>query len=225
MLKFIDLPAVEETQNIMIWLHGLGANGYDFAPMMQQLNASIRRNTRCILPHAPLRPVTLNNGFVMPAWYDISSMDFIRQVDEKSLNEAHAQIDQLIDYFVAEGIAASRIFLGGFSQGCAMALYAGLSYQKSLAGIIGFSGYLPLAEQLARTRSAAQQKTPVLLAHGKFDPVVQFGLGEKTRAALTDWGYPLTWHAYPILHTVSMEQIDHFNQWMTLQLARIAAPE
>jgi phospholipase/carboxylesterase len=175
---------------------------------------------RFILPRAPVRPVTINGGYRMRAWYDILGTDLVRREDEAGLRESTALVHQLIDREVARGVPAHRIVLAGFSQGCAITLMAGIRHAERLAGLAGLSGYLPLAERSAAEQHPANQDTPIFMAHGKQDGVVPLARGTAARDALLALGHPVEWHEYPMEHSVCMEEVAAFNQW----LQRVLSP-
>jgi phospholipase/carboxylesterase len=220
---------VKETGNhpvaTVLWLHGLGADGNDFAPVVPQLVDPGWPGLRFVFPHAPVRPVTINMGTPMRAWYDIRALSLDERADEAGVRESIAQIEALIADEVARGTPASRIVLAGFSQGGAMALQAGLRHSEPLAGIIGLSCYLPMAQSLANERATAGTGTPVLLMHGSRDPVVPLALGEHARRTLTDWGYRVDWRSYPMQHQVCMEQISDIRAWLGAIIAPFDSPD
>jgi len=191
----------------IIWMHGLGADGHDFEPMVPELIDRNMPALRFVFPHAPVRPVTINNGYAMRAWYDIISIDRRSVEDAAGIKASAAAITQLIKNENDHGIAASRIALAGFSQGGAMALYTATRHAEKLAGVIALSCYLPQAGQLAAERAAANQSTPIFLAHGSQDPVVPFGLGEESRRLLEGSGYGVEWHAYPMPHSLCEPEV------------------
>jgi len=203
----------------VIILHGLGASATDFVPVARELDLRALGDVRYVFPFAPMLPVTINGGMRMPAWYDILGIDLVRREDEKSLRESAANLQALIAAEVARGIPSTRIVLGGFSQGCAMTLLAGLRAPQRLAGLLGLSGYLPLAGTTAAERSEANRDTPVFLAHGRSDPVVPFERGTATRDALVGLGHPVEWHEYPMQHSVSQEEIGDIRAWLLKVLA------
>lgn len=198
----------------ILWLHGLGADGNDFAPAVPQLVEPGWPALRFVFPHAPVRPVTINMGTPMRAWYDIRALSLDERADEVGVRDSIAHIEALISAEIARGIPAEHIVLAGFSQGGAMALQAGLRHGARLAGIIGLSCYLPLAEVLAGERMDIGTDTPILLMHGTRDPVVPVMLGEHARQTLEGWGYAVEWHTYPMQHQVCMEQILDIRQWL-----------
>ena len=200
-------------------LHGLGASATDFVPVARELDLRAIGDVRYVFPFAPVRPVTINGGMSMPAWYDILGADLVRREDETSLRESAADLQALIDREVARGIPASRIVLGGFSQGCAMTLLAGLRAPQRLAGLLGMSGYLPLAATTAAERSDANRGVPIFLAHGRMDPVVPYARGTATRDALVELGHAVDWHEYPMQHSVCQEEIADVQDWLLKVLA------
>jgi phospholipase/carboxylesterase len=219
-LQTLERQTGDDPRASVIVLHGLGADGHDFLPVAHELDLSALGPVRFVFPHAPTRPVTINGGMVMRAWYDILGLDFTqRGEDEPGLRASQREVDALIEAEKARGIPASRIVLAGFSQGCAMALLTGLRHPERLAGIVGLSGYLPLAVQTAAERHAANAGTPVFLAHGRFDPVVPFAAGVATRQALAVLGHAVEWHEYPMQHSVCAEEIADLNAWLLKVLA------
>ena len=218
----LDVIEVETAPNptaSIIILHGLGADGNDFVPFAQQLDLRSIGPVRFIFPHSPTRPVTINGGYVMPAWYDILGTDIARREDEAGLRASRVLVDAVIANERARGIAASRIVLGGFSQGCAMTLMTGLRQPERLAGLLGMSGYLPLADTTAAERSAANADVPVFLAHGRVDPVIALARATASRDALTALGYPVEWHDYAMPHSVCPQELADINRWLLKVLA------
>lgn len=203
----------------VIVMHGLGADGNDFVPVCEMLRLDAIGPVRFVFPHAPVRPVTINNGYRMRAWYDILGFGGASGEDESGLRESQVIVDGLVAQQVGVGIPASRIVLAGFSQGCAMALMAGLRYRQRLAGIAGLSGYLPLAGLTAAERSDANRDVPVFLAHGRQDGIVAIARAEASRDALVALGYAVEWHEYPIEHTVSVEEVADLGRWLGRVLA------
>jgi phospholipase/carboxylesterase len=210
----------------VLWLHGLGADGHDFAPIVPEL---VRRDwpaVRFVFPHAPVRPVTINNGVAMRAWYDIVSLDPDRmadRADEAGVEQSVAQVEALIAREVERGIAPERLVLAGFSQGGAVALAAGLRRSQPLAGLVALSTYLPLSTAaragLDATVPAAARTQPLFMAHGQFDPVVPFAAGEASAARLRALGFAPEWHAYPMAHQVCAEQIRDLGDWLARRFA------
>lgn len=215
----IEIETAPHPRAAIIVLHGLGADGSDFVPIAQELDLAAVGPVRFVFPHAPVRPVTINGGYQMPAWYDILGTDLVRREDESGLRESHTTVQSLIAREQARGIPASRIVLAGFSQGCAVALMAGLRHPESLAGLVGLSGYLPLAEKTAAERHAANAELPIFLAHGRHDPVVPHARGTATRDALAALGYRVEWQDYDMEHSVCMEEIADLNRWLLRVLA------
>ncbi|MBX3621642.1 MAG: dienelactone hydrolase family protein [Rhizobacter sp.] len=218
-LDTLDIDTGPAPTRSVIVLHGLGDDGHGWAPIAQELDLSPLGSVRLVLPHAPLRPVTINGGYVMRAWYDILGTDLARREDEAGLRTSQAAIEALIEREAQRGIAARHVALVGFSQGCAMALLTGLRHRERLAGIAGLSGYLPLAAATAAERSEANRDVPLFLAHGTQDPVVQFQRGTASRDALAALGYDIEWHDYAMPHSVCAEEVDDLNRWLLRVLA------
>ena len=203
----------------VLWLHGLGADGHDFAPLVPELVRPDWPALRFVFPHAPVRAVTINNGVRMRAWYDIVGMDFPTRADSAGIEESLAQVDALIAREQARGIAPERLLLAGFSQGGAITLAAGLRRQVPLAGLIALSTYLPGAAQAAQFRVAAATAQPVFMAHGQFDPVVPQRGGEAAAQALRALGFGVEWRTYPMQHAVCADEIRDLGDWMTARFA------
>jgi len=214
MLEYIEVETAPNPTVAVIWLHGLGADGNDFVPAVRELALDGCPPIRFIFPHAETMPVTVNNGYVMRAWYDIFGADLTRREDEAGLRKSQAAIEELIVAQNNAGIACERIVLAGFSQGCAMALQTGLRYPEKLAGLLCLSGYLPLANALAAERSQANQSTPIFMAHGTGDPVVPIRRASESRDVLQGLGYNVQWHEYPMPHSVYPEEIVDIGLWM-----------
>ena len=198
----------------VIWLHGLGADGNDFAPIVPQLVAPQWPALRFVFPHAPIRPVTVNGGMPMRAWYDIYGFDLVARQDETGIRQSIAQVEALIAREQERGVPSERILLAGFSQGGAIALAAGLRHPQKLAGIIALSTYLPMADTLAGERSAANDAVPIFWGHGTLDPVVILQRGLDSRAVLEALGYKVAWHTYPMPHSVCPEEIVDLRRWI-----------
>ena len=213
-LEILELQSGPAPVASIIVLHGLGADGNDFVPIAQELDLSAVGAVRFVFPHAPVRPVTLNGGMAMRAWYDILGADLARREDEPGLRQSMADVQALIDREAARGIPPARTVLMGFSQGCAMALLTGLRAPQRLAGLVGLSGYLPLAATTAAERSAANAGVPLFLAHGRFDAMVTLARGTASRDALAALGYSIAWHDYPMEHSVCREEIADLNDWL-----------
>ena len=218
-LETIEIETAPNPGASIIILHGLGADGNDFVPIAQELNLAAIGPVRFVFPSAPTRPVTINGGYVMRAWYDILGTDLARREDEAGLRASHAQVEALIDHECARGIPASRIVLAGFSQGCAMTFMAGLRHGERLAGLMGLSGYLPLAALTAAERTGANAGVPIFQAHGSADGVIPIARAIASRDALIALGHPLEWHAYPMAHSVSPQEIADMNAWLLRVLA------
>lgn len=218
-LNTLDYQTGDSPKSTIVILHGLGASATDFVPVARELDLSALGDVRFVFPFAPVRPVTINGNMPMPAWYDILDADLVRREDEPSLRESAAGLQDLLDREIARGVPASRIVLGGFSQGCAMTLLAGLRAPQRLGGLLGMSGYLPLAATTAAERSEANRDVPVFLAHGRMDPVVPYARGTASRDALVELGYPVEWHDYPMQHSVSQEEIADVEAWLLKVLA------
>ena len=214
----IELQSGPNPTATVIVIHGLGADGNDFVPIASQLDLSAVGPVRFVFPNAPVMPVTINGGYPMPAWYDIAGPG--RPEDEAGLRSSQAAIEALIAREKTRGIPAERIVVAGFSQGCAMALLTGVRHAERLAGIVGLSGYLPLAATTAAERHAANHDTPVFLAHGSRDGVVAPARAAASRDALIALGYAVEWHEYPMEHSVCMEEIGDIEAF----LLRVLAP-
>jgi phospholipase/carboxylesterase len=213
-LETIEIETAPSPQSAVIWMHGLGADGHDFAPIVRELDLSGCTGIRFVFPHAETMPVTINNGYVMRAWYDILGMDLVRREDAQGLRTSQQRIDDLIAREIARGIPAERIVLAGFSQGCAMALQTGLRYPQRLAGLMCLSGYLPLADTIADERHAANQDTAIFMAHGRGDGVVIINRAEASRDLLLQLGYHVEWHEYMMQHSVCAEEVDDISRWL-----------
>ena len=208
MLECIELQTTAAPTRAVIWLHGLGADGYDFVPVVKELESLGAPAARYVFPHAPMMPVTINNGFVMRAWYDIRTADLAHREDEQTIRGSQKAVEALIEREVQRGIPRARIVLAGFSQGAAIALQTGLRQADPLAGLIALSGYLPLADKLAAERHAASAAVPLLMAHGTDDPVVPIARAIQSRDLLTSLGYAVSWHEYPMPHSICAEEIE-----------------
>jgi phospholipase/carboxylesterase len=211
------VPAVAS----VILLHGLGADGHDFVPIVGELGLPDTLPVRFVFPHAPMRPVTVNNGFVMRAWYDIKSFTPAGRADLAGTTESARRVAGYIVGETQQGITASRVVLAGFSQGGAVALYAGLRYPERLAGILAMSCYLPFPETLAAEKSAANSDVPILLCHGRSDPVVPIAMGLEAREELQAHGYAPEWRDYPMQHAVCTDEITDVARWLRQRLATV----
>ncbi len=216
----IEIETAPHPTATVIVMHGLGADGNDFVPIANELDLSSVGPVRFVFPNAPVIPVTINGGYQMPAWYDIAVADLVAREDETGLRRSQATIEALIANEKARGIAAGRIVVAGFSQGCAMALMTGLRHGERLAGIVGLSGYLPIAATTVAERHASNHDTPVFLAHGRQDPVVPIARAQQSRDALAALGYAVEWREYAMAHSVCLEEIGDLNAF----LLRVLAP-
>jgi len=214
LLDYVEVTTADNPHYSVIWLHGLGADGHDFEPIVPYLGFSPATAVRFIFPHALMRPITVNGGAVMRAWYDIIEISTSKGQDEAGIRHSAGKIRALIEAEIERGIPASRIILAGFSQGGAMALYVGLRYPEKLAGIMALSAYLMFPERLQDECSSANSETPVFVAHGSQDPVVPFFLGQAIRTELETGSWPVEWHSYAIPHSVSQPEIADIGRWM-----------
>ncbi|RDI99052.1 carboxylesterase [Dyella solisilvae] len=219
----MPLPTVEtETAasptHSVIWLHGLGADGNDFAPIVPELVDPAWPALRFVFPHAPVRPVTVNGGMPMRAWYDIAGVDLVSRQDESGMRASIASVDALIARENERGVPTSHILLAGFSQGGAIALSAGLRHAHRLAGIIALSTYLPMQESVVAESSPANSALPIFWGHGTADPIVPLTRGVTSRDLLQSLGHPVSWHTYPMPHSVCAEEVADLRQWMTQHL-------
>ena len=219
-LETIEHETAPSPRAAIIILHGLGADGTDFVPVAHELELATVGPVRYVFPHAPTRPVTINGGYVMRAWYDILGLDAReRREDEQGLRESQALVEALIEREKERGIPAARIVLAGFSQGCAMTLMTGLRYRERLAGLVGLSGYLPLAATTVAERHESNRDVPIFLAHGTADPVIPIARGRQSRDALVAMGHAVEWHEYAMPHSVCAAEIDDLNRWLLRVLA------
>ena len=218
-LQTLELNPGAEARATIIILHGLGADGTDFLPVADELKLAAVGPVRYLFPRAPVRPVTLNGGQPMRAWYDIVGADLTRREDEAGLRESMRDVQDLITREEARGMPSHRIVLAGFSQGCAITLGAGLRHPARLAGLAGLSGYVPLAATTDAERHEANASTPVFLAHGRNDAMVPLARGAAGRDLLQSLGQPVEWHDYPMEHSICMEEIQALQQWLLRVLA------
>ncbi len=214
LLDAVEIETGSRPDASVIWLHGLGADGHDFEPIVPELDVS-EAAIRFVFPHAPVRPVTLNAGFQMRAWYDIVGIDRSSPQDLEGIRQSQANVAALIKRENRRGVDSDKIVLAGFSQGGAVALYAGLRYPERLAGILGLSAYLPHSADTAAERSAENEETPIFLAHGTQDDVVAPSLGTDSKDLLQQLGYEVEWHTYPVGHNVAMEEIAAVRDWLS----------
>lgn len=215
-LPHIMLESGKQPQHSIIWLHGLGADGHDFVSMVDELNLPVA--IRYLFPHAPQRPVTINGGFVMRAWYDIAHPSIDAQQDEEGINDSQAAVEALIAQEVMRGIAPGNIFLAGFSQGGAIALHTALRQNVALGGVLALSTYLPLADSAAHDIPASGRQTPIFMAHGRNDPVVPYALGVASRDTLLEFGYAVEWHEYAMPHSLCAEEVRDIEAWLARQV-------
>ncbi len=218
-LETIEKQTGPNPLSSMLVLHGLGADGHDFVPFCEELRLAAVGPVRFVFPHAPIRPVTINGGYRMRAWYDILGTESQLREDEAGLRQSMDAIEELLARQKERGIPARRIVLAGFSQGCAMALLTGLRHVERLAGIVAMSGYLPLREKTEAERSPANQDLPIFMAHGRQDPMIEIARAQVSRDALTALGHPVSWHEYPMAHSVCAQEISDINAWLLQALA------
>jgi phospholipase/carboxylesterase len=214
LLPCIELETQPNPTAAIIWLHGLGADGNDFVPIVPELDLSGCPGIRFIFPSAPSMPVTVNGGYVMPAWYDIIGRNLVDQEDAAGISKSASSIVSLIEHQAASGIAYENIVLAGFSQGCAIALHVGLRFPQRLAGIMALSGYLPLAMTLAIEKHSANQNTPIFMAHGAYDEVVIPERAQASYALLEKMGYSVNWNEYPMEHSVNREELADISRFL-----------
>ena len=213
-LERVELSTGVQPAATVIWLHGLGADGWDFVPIVRELPLPESLALRFIFPHAPERAVTINNGMQMRAWYDIAMNDIARLPDERGIRESQAQVEELVARERSRGVDAARIVLAGFSQGGAIALQAGLRHANRLGGIVALSTYLALQDSLPAEAAAANRATPIFMAHGTEDPIVPLTLAESSKAALRANGYEVEWHTWPMPHAVCGEEIQALAEFL-----------
>ena len=214
LLENIEIETAPNPTVAIIWMHGLGADGNDFVPLVKELDLSGLPGIRFVFPHANTMPVTINGGYVMRAWYDIVGTDLVRREDEAGLRASQAQVEALIAREKARGIPASRIILAGFSQGCAMTLQTGLRHPETLAGLMCLSGYVPLSAKVPTERSAQSLATPIFMVHGVHDGVIPVARAEQSRDLLKSMGYQVEWHDYAMQHSLCQEEIDDIAAWL-----------
>ena len=214
LLEYVEVTTSADPSYSVIWLHGLGADGHDFEPIVPYLGLPAAMAVRFVFPHALVRPITINGGAVMRAWYDIIEISTSRGQDEAGIKHSARKVHELIDFEISRGIPASKIILAGFSQGGAMALHVGLRYPQRLAGIMALSAYLIFPDRLQSESSPANAGTPVFIGHGTQDPVVPFSLGQAAHSSLQAGQRSVEWHSYPIPHSVSQPEIADIGRWM-----------
>ncbi len=218
-LDAIELETGLDPRFAIIVLHGLGADGNDFVSIASELDLKAVGAVRYVFPHAPTRPVTVNNGYVMRAWYDILGFDLSKREDEQGLRESQALVEAFVARENERGVPTSRIVIAGFSQGCAMTLMTGLRHRERLAALVGMSGYLPLAATVEDERHVANHDVPIFLAHGRNDPVVSIERGRASRDALLALGHDVEWHEYAMQHSVCAQEIVDLSRFLVGRLA------
>ena len=218
LLESVEVATGPSPAASVIWMHGLGADGYDFVPIVRELDINslpgLEGGVRFVFPHAPTRAVTINGGMVMRAWYDIKMIDLVRQEDQTGLRQSQAQCEALIAREVGRGMPERRIVVAGFSQGGAVALQTGLRHGARLAGLMVLSSYLPLATHVAGEASAANRDLPIFMAHGVHDPVIALDRAATSKSQLEALGYKVEWHQYPMQHSLSPEEIGDIRDWL-----------
>jgi phospholipase/carboxylesterase len=220
LLPCVEVETVPNPTHAVIWMHGLGADGHDFEPVVGELDQSKLPAIRFVFPNAPTRPVTVNNGYVMRAWYDIVSMDFsARREDPQGVIESAKQIEALIARENERGIADDKIVIAGFSQGGAIALFTALRHPRRLAGVLALSTYLPLADTLANEASEANRDVPIFMAHGQYDGVIPYGFGKQSGDLLNAQGYAVDWRGYAMEHTLNLDELRDIQAWLAKVLS------
>jgi phospholipase/carboxylesterase len=214
LLPRIELESAPNPTAAVIWLHGLGADGNDFAGVVPELDLTGCPAIRFVFPHAPSLPISINGGYVMPGWYDITGVDLVSRQDAAGIQKSERAIVALIENEIARGIPAAKIVLAGFSQGCAMSLHTALRFGQKLAGVMALSGYLPLADRFATERTTPNASTPIFMAHGTQDPVVVIARAEESRNALAALGHPIQWHTYPMQHSVHPQELADISAFL-----------
>jgi phospholipase/carboxylesterase len=218
LLEIVEIDSAPSPTASIVWMHGLGADGHDFAPIVPELSLPVP--VRFVFPHAPMRAVTINNGYVMRAWYDVRAIGGERREDADGVRASQAQIEALLAREKARGIAAHRIVLAGFSQGGAMALHTGLRHVERLAGVMALSCFLPLADDLAREASAANRDVPIFMAHGAYDDLIPMARARRAHDLLAGLGWRVEWRDYPMPHSVCPEEIADISTWLTTVLGK-----
>ena len=218
LLDAIEIETALQPATSVIWLHGLGADGNDFVPIVRELELP-PVPIRFVFPHAPMQPVTINNGMVMRAWYDILGADLARREDERGVRASQALVEALVAREKARGTPARRIVFAGFSQGGAIALQTGLRHPERLAGIMALSTYVPVAESLEAEAHAANRDVPIFMAHGLYDPIVPIAAARRSRDLLQSLGYAVEWHEYPMPHSVAPQELGDIGAWLRRVLA------
>lgn len=220
LIPHIDVNPKGKVKALVVWMHGLGDSGHGFAPLVPELKLADELGIRFVFPHAPVKPITINNNMPMRAWYDITSFDFNQRADEAGVRESAQALQQLIDHELdVNQLSADKLVIAGFSQGAVMAYHLGCRQAQPAAGILALSGYLAMAEKLPQELSEAAKQTPVLAMHGLQDEVVPCQLGKASAQAVTQAGFNLTWQDYPMQHNVCAEQVADISAWLTKILA------
>jgi phospholipase/carboxylesterase len=214
LLDCVEVETGSDPTHAVIWLHGLGADGHNFAPIVAELKLPASLAVRFVFPHAPVRPVTIRGGVAMRAWYDILGQDLVNQEDVPDILASESALRQLIARENARGIPNTHIVLAGFSQGCAITLHTGLRLDQKLAGMVGLSGYVPLIDRVAAERNPGSVGTPIFLAHGIYDAIVELPRAQQSRACLEQLGYTLAWHTYPMQHSVCAEEVADISRFL-----------
>ena len=219
LLDTVEFETGTTPESAVIWMHGLGADGHDFAPIVPELGLPPSLSVRFVFPQAPMRPVTINQGWVMRAWYDVRDDGGERREDEAGVRESQRAITTLIERERTRGVPDRHVVLAGFSQGGAMALHTGLRYAERLAGILALSCFLPLADKVAAERSDANRETSIFMAHGIHDPLIPLARARQAHDTLTALGHPVEWHDYPIPHSVNDQEVLDIAAWLGRVLA------
>jgi len=217
-LQYVEVETGRPVRSAVIWLHGLGADGHDFEPIVPALGLK-DRGVRFVFPHAPLRAVTVNLGLIMRAWFDITDLEFRGPADEKGIRDSVAQVARLVDRERGRGVASRRIVLAGFSQGGTVALHVALRYPEPLAGVAALSTLLAGGTTLESELSPANRRVPIIQAHGTADPLIPVALGERTRDRLLELEYPIVWKSYPMQHEVCAEEVADLGAWLRERLS------
>ncbi|MDX3772622.1 alpha/beta fold hydrolase [Chromatiaceae bacterium AAb-1] len=218
LLPFVDVPAPGQTRSAVVWLHGLGDSGHGFSPIVPELKLPATAGIRFLFPHAPERPITINNGYRMRGWYDIKTMDLAQRADETGVRESAAAVQQLLDKLISDGIPAEKIILAGFSQGGVIALHLLPRLPYKLAGVIALSTYLCVPDKLTAEQNNINKSTPVLMAHGNQDPVVPYAAGQQAFHVLKNAGFNLRWHEYRMQHSVCAQEVSDISSFIQRQL-------
>ena len=213
-IQHLELNTGADPKGTIIWMHGLGADCWDFVSIVKELGLPADLPLRFIFPQAPSRPITINNGQIMPGWYDISMTELQRKPDEAGVRQSQAAIEELIAREIGRGVAANKIILAGFSQGGAIALQTGLRYREALGGIMALSTYLTLDDSLAAEATIANADIPIFMAHGTEDQLIPLALAQSSRTKMAARGYKIEWHEYPMPHSVCMEEIEEIGVWI-----------